>query len=178
MQPYGIVYEENLFSLEQGMLFLHKKYGVMKKTALLKLAAVMFLFYLALSVISFFVAGDVFYPILVLILFIANIVMLPTAVKNTYVKPSARANFQRGAKQIVLFDDRMEYTTAFGKSVFFYEDIVTVLECGGIITVIPDTGTVPLCISSQCVKKGDYKTFLSLFSSKMGNRFEIKEGRK
>lgn len=172
MQPYGIVYEENLYSLEQSVIFWHKKCGVMKISVLLKMAAVIFGIYALIAAATFLFSKDIFYPLLVMLLFATNIALLPVTVKNTFLRPTARANFQKGNKQLVLFEERLEYTTPFGKSVYYYDDIVAACEKNGVISILVDTATLPFCVPSGCVKKGEYSKFSALLQQQLGAKFE------
>ena len=175
MTPYGIVYEENLFSLEQSVNYWHKKYGVMKKKSLLKIALILLVFYAVIAAVSFIIGKDFYYVILAVTLLITNLVLFPIYVKNSFVKPTTRANFQRGEKQIVLFGDRLEYTTPYGKSVYYYDEIMSAQESEGLLTIVVDTAAMPISVSEGSLKKGEYQKFLFILEGLMGARLERKE---
>lgn len=90
----------------------------------------------------------------------------------------ALTNTQREDKQIVVYEDRIEYGTGYTRAVYYYSDIVFCCECADIITIITDTAAIPLSVQKASIKKGDYQEFSAVLRRYAGNKYEYMGGKK
>ncbi len=169
MTPYGIVYKDNIFALEQSCLVWQKKYGVLRASSLIKTTAIIsvliFLINGALFLLNMQEADLLFFTSVFMSILFAFLVYF--SFKTTYVKQLAKGSMNLYQKQAVLFEDRIEFTSPYARSVFYYSEILCCEEKAGILTIIPDKGMLPISIYSSCVGKGNYDVFIRILKEKM-----------
>lgn len=176
MTPYGIVYRESPYSLQESVALWQKKFGVLKLGSVMKIngiiAGIMALICVALLIFKVNPSYIMTLITLTVILVIGNYFIL----KFSYIKEITRTNFQNTDKQIVLFEDRIEYTTPISKGEYYYDELTLAHEKNGIITLIIDTASFPCSICAHEVKKGDYRKFSQILRQKMGAKYEFEGG--
>ncbi|MBQ8504343.1 MAG: hypothetical protein IJ491_08740 [Clostridia bacterium] len=176
MTPYGIVYKENLYSLQESVTVWQKKIGVLKLGTVLKIDAVILSIDLVLCLLMILLKADGIYIAMLAVLGILCAAAVYIVTKNSFLKEITRVNFQNTDKQIVLFEDRIEYVTPFSKGEYFYDELVFAHEKNGIITLLIDEASLPCSICAHEVKKGNYETFSRILREKMGNRYIFEGG--
>ena len=178
MTPYGIVYKDNLYALEQSCLVWQKKVGLLRLSALIKpiLLEIIFVFLIngALFLLNKDDAGFFLYTSVVMAVCFAFLTYF--TFKTTYVRQLAKVNMVLYQKQAVLFENRIEFKSPYSRSVFYYDEILHWEEKAGILTIIIDKSMLPISIYGSCVGKGSYDEFTRLFSEKMGAAHNGKEG--
>lgn len=175
MTPYGIVYKESIHAYEQSVRVWQKNFGVLKGRTILKLSAFLWILAIIVTVVLFLINTDVTYALFYCFLTAAVNVISYMLIKSNYIKQISTGNYQNYDKQIVLFEDRMEITTSFGKGCYYYDEILLVHEKNAVITIIIDEGAAPYCIFAHGIKKGEYGKFLNLLVEKTAP-FGIFEG--
>ena len=98
-------------------------------------------------------------------------------VNNTYIKQMALTNTQKEDKQIILYEDRLEFGTGYTRAIYYYSDIVLCSESSGVITIITDTAAMPLSIQKSCVSKGSYDEFSFILRKNMGGKYQYMGGK-
>ncbi len=166
MTPYGIVYNENIHAFEQSVRLWQKKFGVLKIRTFVKISAVLWALAIVVTVALFVAKIDILYAVFYWIMTLCMNIFSYFTAKNGYVKQICKGNYQPYEKQIVLFEDRLEITTGYGKGTYYYDEIVLVHEKNGVITIIIDEGAAPYCVYAHGIKKGDYRTFSSILKEK------------
>ncbi len=178
MTPYGIVYKDNLYALEQSCLIWQKKYGVLRAPALIKPIAIEILFVFLINGALFLInkddAGFLIYTSVVMAVCFAFLTYF--TFKTTYVRQLAKVNIDIYQKQVVLFEDRIELKSSYSHSVFYYDEIIHWKEEAGILTIIIDKSMIPISIYGSCVGKGNYEKFTCIFKEKMNSSLSGKEG--
>lgn len=178
MTPYGIVYKDNLYALEQSCLIWQKKYGVLRASAIIKPIAIEILFVFLINGVLFLINKDdmgfLVYTSVVMAVCFAFLTYF--TFKTTYVRQLAKANIDLYQKQAVLFEDRIEFKSSYSHAVFYYDEIICWKEEAGILTIIIDKSTIPISVYSSCVGKGNYEKFVSLFKDKVNSSLSGKEG--
>lgn len=169
MTPYGIVYKDNLFALEQSCNIWQKKFGILKIGSIVKISAIFAAIIFAVCGVLSFVNKDemLFYLYISVIMSAVFIFLTYFTNKLVYVKEIAKTRMNKEQKQAVLYEDKIVLTSPYIKSEFYYEDILYFEEKNGILTLIFDAGMVPTSIYSSCVGKGDYSEFCRIFKEKM-----------
>ena len=180
MTPYGIVYRDNPYALQKSVEIWQKKYGVFNIGTFLKTGAMSLLLLIpAYILLAFLYKEDlgVFF-IAFAGMVILTFVLIYIVTNNTYVKQMALTNAQKEDKQIVVYEDRIEYGTGYTKAIYYYSNIVYCCECADIITIITDTAAIPLSIQKASVKKGDYQEFSTVLRRYAGSKYEYMGGKK
>ena len=169
MTPYGIVYKDNLFALEQSCLVWQKKTGTLRLSALLKPVAIesVLIFLISGALILLNKEDAVFFIYTAVVMAVSFAVLTYFTFKTTYVRQLAKVNMALYQKQAVLFDDRIELKSPYSRSVFYYDEIIYWEEKAGILTIIIDKSMLPVSIYGSCVGKGSYDEFIRLFREKM-----------
>ncbi len=169
MTPYGIVYKDNLYALEQSCLVWQKKYGILRAKSLIKpIAAEIIIVFLINSVLFLFNRDDADFLIYTSVIMAVCFAFLTYfTFKTTYVRQLAKVNLAVYHKQAVLFEDRIEFKAPYSRSVFYYDEILYWQENAGILTIIIDKSMIPISIYSSGVGKGSYEDFTRLFKEKM-----------
>lgn len=172
MTPYGIVYKDNPFAMEHSCAVWQKKYGVLKPSFLIKTISLIVLFVILInSLLVLFKIGEpdiMLYTSVMMSVCFSFIVYF--TYKTNYVRQMAKANISVYQKQAVLFDFKIEFTSPYAKSEFYYDEILYCEEKAGILTIILDKGMIPVSIYSACVGKGDYEKFTAILKEKIGTR--------
>ena len=179
MTPYGIVYRDNPYALQKSVEIWQKKYGVFNIPTFLKIGALSTLMLIPVTILLAYMNKEdlgVFF-IMFAGMIILTFVLIYMVVNNTYVKQMSLTNAQKEDKQIVLYEDRLEYGTGYTKAIYYYSDIVYCCECADTITIITDTAAIPLSVQKASVKKGDYQEFSNVLRRCAGTKFEYKGGK-
>lgn len=176
MTPYGIVYKENIYAFEESIRVWQKKFGVLKLSTFIKISAVLWALAAVITVALYLLGIDAIYAVIYIVLTVITNIFVWIGIRNGYIKQISKANYQPTEKQIVLFDDRMEITTGYGKGTYFYDEILMVYERNSIITIILDSGATPYCVSMPDIKKGDYRIFTQLLKEKTAPVYVSKGG--
>ena len=180
MTPYGIVYRDNPYALQKSVEIWQKKYGVFNIPTFLKIGALSTLMLIPVTILLAYMNKEdlgVFF-IMFAGMIILTFVLIYMVVNNTYVKQMSLTNAQKEDKQIVLYEDRLEYGTGYTKAIYYYRDIVYCCECADIITIITDTAAIPLSVQKASVKKGDYQEFSNVLRRCAGTKYEYMGGKK
>lgn len=177
MTPYGIVYKENLYSLQESVTVWQKKFGVLKLGTVLKIDAVIMSIALVICFILLLFKVDGMYVAMLAFLGLLSAGTVYFLIKYSFMKETTRVNFQNTDKQIVLFEDRIEYVTPFSKGEYYYDELVFAEEKNGIITLLIDEASLPCSICAHEIKKGDYRIFSQILREKMGEKYIIEGGR-
>lgn len=179
MIPYGIVYRDNPYALQTSVEIWQKKFGVYNIATFFKLGGISALALLAVNLLIGFIKKDTFavYVTTTFVMLALTFILIYMIVKNTYIKQMALANTQKEDKQIVLYNDRLEFGTGYTKAVYYYSDVVYCCEKGDIITIITDTAAIPLSIQKSSVKKGDYHIFSVNLRQTMAGKYEYMGGK-
>ncbi len=178
MTPYGIVYKDNLYALEQSCLIWQKKMGLLRASSLIKPIAIeiilVFLINGALFLFDKDSVGFLAYTSVVMAVCFAFLTYF--TFKTTYVRQLAKVNMALYQKQAVLYEDRIEFKSPYSRSVFYYDEILYCEEENGILTIIIDKSMLPISIYNSCVGKGSYEEFNRIFKEKMDSLHKGKEG--
>ena len=176
MTPYGIVYKDNIYALEQSCLVWQKKVGLLRVSALIKPilleTILVFLINGALFLLNKDDAGFLIYTSVIMVLCFAFLTYF--TFKTTYVRQLAKGNITLYQKQAVLFEDRIEFKSPYSRSVFYYDEILYCEEKDGIITIIIDKSMLPISIYSCCIGKGSYDSFSAILREKLGAAYKRK----
>ena len=111
------------------------------------------------------------------IMLILTFLLIYMVVNNTYIKQMAIANTQKEDKQIILFEDRMEFGTGYTRATYYYSDIVLCSEEADVITIITDTAAMPFSIQKSSVTKGSYDEFSLILRRVMGTKYKYMGGK-
>lgn len=177
MTPYGIVYKDNAFALEHSYKTWQKKFGVMTASSLLKLLSVSLGIIIAFNLTAMALIEDAqtyFFNIIFMCIMTGVLVFI--IVKNTCVRQMSKMAMSHQKKQAVLFDDRIEFTLAYSKSCYYYDEISSCQLSQGILTIILSPSSMPVSIYSASVEKGSFEGFIKILEEKLGSTFERKEG--
>ena len=180
MTPYGIVYRDNPYALQKSIEIWQKKYGVFNLPTFLKIGALSLLLIIPANILLAFMNKEdlsIFFIILAGMI-VLTFVLVYIITNNTYVKQMALTNTQKDDKQIIIYEDRIEYGTGYTKAFYYYSDIVYMRECADIITIITDTAAIPFSIQKSSIKKGDYQEFSAVLRRYAGNKYEYMGGKK
>ena len=180
MTPYGIVYRDNPYALQKSVEIWQKKFGVFNIPTFLKIGGVSAVVLLAVNLILGLFAenGIMTYMGSFVIMAVLSFVLIYMIVNNTYVKQMALANTQKDDKQIILYEDRLEYGTGYTRASYYYCDIVCCYESAEIITIITDTAALPFSVQKSNVIKGSYDEFSFILRKYMGIKYEYEGGKK
>ena len=126
MTPYGIVYRDNPYALQKSVEIWQKKFGVFNLPVFLKIGGISAVILLAVNLLLglFSEDGILTYISSFVIMLILIFVLVYVVINNTYVKQMALANTQKEDKQIVLYEDRMEFGTGYTRATYYYSDII------------------------------------------------------
>lgn len=180
MTPYGIVYRDNPYALQKSVEIWQKKFGVLNITTFLKIGGMSAIILLVVNIILglFAKGGIITYLGSFVVMLILTIVFIYAVIKNTYIKQMALTNTQKEDKQILIYEDKIEYGTGYTRATYFYSDIVYCCESDDLITIIPDTAAIPFSIQKSSVLKGNYQEFSSLLRKYAGNKYEYMGGKR
>ena len=180
MTPYGIVYRDNPYALQKSVEIWQKKFGVYNLPTFLKTGGISALLLFAVNIILSFLSKETFITYLstFIIMVILTFLLIYMVVNNTYVKQMALTNTQKEDKQIVLYEDRLEFGTPYTRAVYYYKDIVYCCEQSDIITIITDTAAMPFSIQKSSISKGSYDEFSFKLRALIGGKYEYMGGKK
>lgn len=176
MTPYGIVYKENIHALQESVTVWQKKIGVLKLGTVLKIDAVIMSIALVICFALILFKVDGIYVAMLAFLGILAAATVYFLIKHSFMKETTRVNFQNTDKQIVLFEDRIEYVTPFSKGEYYYDELAFAYEKNGIITLLIDEASLPCSICAHEIKKGNYETFSKILREKMGSKYTFEGG--
>lgn len=179
MTPYGIVYRDNPYALQKGVEIWQKKFGVFNIPTFLKIGGFSAVILLTVNLLLglFSKEGIFTYMGSFAIMVILSFVLIYVIVNNTYIKQMALTNTQKEDKQIILYEDRLEFGTEYTKAIYYYNDIVLCSEEADVITIITDTAAMPLSIQKSCVSKGSYDEFSFILRKNMGIKYQYMGGK-
>lgn len=179
MTPYGIVYRDNPYALQKSVEIWQKKFGVFNIPTFLKIGGFSAIVLLAINLLlGYFSEGGILtYMSSFVIMLILTFVLIYMVVNNTYVKQMALANTQKEDKQIILYDDRLEFGTGYTRSTYYYSDIILCSEESDIITIIVDTAAMPFSIQRNTVLKGSYYEFSFILRRVLGGKYQYMGGK-
>ena len=179
MTPYGIVYRDNPYALQKSVEIWQKKFGVLNIPTFLKVGGLSAIVLLAVNLLlGYFSQGGVLtYMSSFVIMLILTFLLIYMIINNTYVKQMALANTQKEDKQIILYEERLEFGTGYTRATYYYSDIVLCREEAGIITIITDTAAMPFSVQKNCVSKGSYDEFSFILRRVMGGKYQYMGGK-
>ena len=139
MTPYGIVYRDNPYALQKSVEIWQKKFGVFNLPVFLKIGGISAVILLAINLLLGYLSdqGIISYILTFVFMIIFVFVLIYMTINNTYVKQMALANTQKEDKQIVLYEDRLEFGTGYTRATYYYSDIIFCSEESDIITIFP-----------------------------------------
>lgn len=180
MTPYGIVYRDTVASLNEGANVWQKKSGLVnKKYVILSFIIISALIIIANRIIlSFYKEPELNYMSNIIFTaaeIISVVFMLYTSIKKNARNIFISTNSSKNMKQAVLRENDIEFSTAFSKSNYFYDEIESVVEGIYSLNIIIEKGNLPICISKIDVAKGDMEKFISLLKEKMKGRYSFEE---
>lgn len=180
MTPYGIVYRDNPYALQKSVEIWQKKFGVFKASTFLKLGGISAILLFAVNFVLALLSKETFIAHMstFVIMVILTFVLIYMVVNNTYVKQMALTNTQKEEKQIVLYEDRLEFGTPYTRAVYYYSDVVYCCEVSDIITIITDTAALPISVQKSSVSKGSYDEFSFKLRSYLASKYEYMGGKK
>ncbi len=179
MVPYGIVYKENPHAFGESVKVWQKKFGVLTKKNIFKMLMIMVFEIIIATAITLLTADDPFFAIITPVF---GVIMAVSSyffvVRNSVVKQTVRANFRPddARKQIVLFEDRLEYTSPFGKGSYYYNEILCAHEKNGVLTVVVDAEALPLSVFRHGIEKGEYERLTFILRGCLGEKYEYEGG--
>lgn len=175
MTPYGIVYKDNLSSLNEGSEIWRKKSDIISKKALVVSLLLISLSIIAVNFIIFqFRTDKEFYSLATLILTAMEIVSVFFLLKSTLrrnVKNIFTTSSTKGLKQAVLRENEIEFSTPMSKSNYFYEEIEEVVEGVNSVNIIVEKENLPVCISKSGIEKGEIESFILILKEKMKDKY-------
>ncbi len=178
MAPYGIVFKEDINLLNESVRVWQKKYGVLKISTLLKASAFFFTLFAVPGLIISIVTSQTDTLIFSFALFAAiSVIYSWLVLKKRFIKQITNSNYQNCEKQIVLYGDCLEITTAYGKGRYYYDEIACIHENKGIITVIIDSAAFPYSVCPHGIIKGDYLKFAEILQQRASAKYEYRGGR-
>lgn len=179
MTPYGIVYRENPHAFGESVKMWQKKFGVLTKNSIIKMFLIMLIEIVACSFLMLLIKADPFFIVTTPVFgAVMAVIAYFSIVKNSIVRQTVRANFRPDdvRKQVVLFEDRLEYTTSFGKGSYYYNEILFAHEKNGVLTVIIDTNALPVSIYRHGIEKGEYEKFTYILRGCLGGKYKYEGG--
>ena len=179
MTPYGIVYRDNPYALEKSVEIWQKKFGVFNIWTFAKFGGLSAVVLLAVNLLlGYFSEGGIMtYMGSFVIMLVLTFLLIYMIVNNTYIKQMALTNTQKEDKQIILYEDRLEFGTGYTRAIYYYSDIVLCSESSGVITIITDTAAMPLSIQKSSVSKGSYDEFSFILRKNMGSKYQYMGGK-
>ena len=179
MTPYGIVYRDNPYALQKSVEIWQKKFGVFNLPVFLKIGGLSAIVLFAVNLLLGYFSEDgiLTYMSSFAVMLILTFVLIYMVINNTYVKQMSLANTQKEDKQIVLYDDRLEFGTGYTRATYYYSDIILCREEADIITIITDTAAMPFSIQKSSVSKGSYDEFSFILRKYMGGKYQYMGGK-
>ena len=179
MTPYGIVYRDNPYALQKSVEIWQKKFGVLNISTFLKIGSIPAVILLAVNLLLglFSEDGIIAYMGSFAVMTVLSFVLIYVVINNTYVKQMALTNTQKDDKQIILYEDRIEFGTGYTRATYYYSDIVLCREEADVITIITDTAAMPFSIQKSCVSKGSYDEFSFILRKNMGIKYQYMGGK-
>lgn len=175
MTPYGIVYKDKLPALNEGAEIWNKKSGFISKKYFIISVILASLSIIAVNFIIFNLRTDKdVYATASLLVTVMEIISV-----SFLLKSSLRKNIKNvfgtvsndNLKQAVLRENDMEFSTAYSKSNYYYEEIEKVIEGINSVNIIVEEGNIPVCISKNGIIKGEAEKFLIILKEKMKGRY-------
>ncbi len=179
MTPYGIVYKENPHAFGESVKVWQKKFGVLTKKNIFKMFMIMLLEIIITSAVLLLTKADPFFiattPLFGVLMAVSSYFFV---VKNSVIKQTVRANFRPddARKQLVLFEDRLEYTSPFGKGSYYYDEILCAHEKNGVLTILVDTDALPISVFRHGMENGEYERFTFILRGHLGGKYEYEGG--
>lgn len=176
MLPYGIVINQDRFSLQQAIMLWQRKFGILKTKSILLfcvLPAAAFSLIYAFAILlldkensftAIFIAAAIYFIIL-------SIYIALNAIRSA---KEFSATTRSTRMQLVLKQDVLEITTEFSKDIIPYGEIDFCFEKNFLLTLIYDKKSLPVAVSKMLTEKGDYDMFVSLLKNKVADRYEKK----
>lgn len=179
MTPYGIVYRDNPYALQKSVEIWQKKFGVFNIPTFLKIGGLSALVLLAVNLLLGVLSQDGIFTYIssFIIMTVLVFVLIYVITNNTYVKQMSLANTQKEDKQIVLYEDRLEFGTGYTRATYYYNDIVLCHEEADVITIVTDTAAMPLSVQKSSVSKGSYDEFSFILRKYMGGKYQYMGGK-
>ena len=179
MTPYGIVYRDNPYALQKSVEVWQKKFGVFNIPTFLKIGGLSAIVLLAVNLLLGVFSEDGIFTYIssFLIMTVLVFLLIYMVTNNTYVKQMSLANTQKDDKQIILYEDRLEFGTGYTRAIYYYSDIVLCHEKADVITIVTDTAAMPLSVQKSCVSKGSYDEFSFILRKNMGGKYQYMGGR-
>ncbi len=103
MTPYGIVYKDNLFALEQSCKIWQKKFGVLRTSVLLRVIALIEIPVIIVLSVLFIINDNIASGILSTLFIMALVAACYFVTSKSYIKQIARENISPYQKQAVIF---------------------------------------------------------------------------
>ena len=179
MTPYGIVYRDNPYALQKSVEIWQKKFGVFNIPTFMKIGGLSAIVLLAVNLLLGFFSEDGIFTYIssFIIMSVLVFVLIYMVTNNTYVKQMSLANTQKEDKQIVLYEDRLEFGTGYTRATYYYSDIIFCSEESDIITIIADNAAMPFSVQKNSVSKGSYDEFSFILRKYMGGKYQYMGGK-
>lgn len=176
MTPYGIVFKENIHTLQESVRVWQKKFGVLKVNTVLKIGAVIMSMALISALVFLVLKMDGIYISLTAFVGLLVAFSVYFLIRNSFLREITRLNYQNTEKQIVLYDEKMIVTSPYSIGEYFYDEIPFVHEKNGIVTVVTDEASLPISVCVHEVEKGDYRVFARILKEKLGAKYHFEGG--
>ena len=176
MTPYGIVYRDTVASMNEGAGIWQKKSGIVSKKYLALSLILISALIIGVNriILSFYDEPELYYVsniIFTVIEIISVTVLMFTSLKKNIREIFTGTNLTKTVKQAVLREKDIEFSTAFSKSNYYYDEIDSVVEGIYSVNIIIEKGNLPICISKIDIAKGDIEKFIFILKDKMKDRY-------
>lgn len=176
MTPYGIVYRDTVASLNEGANIWQKKNKIVSKKYLILSILLISALIIGVNrvILNFYdepelySASNMFFSAFE----IASVVFLIlSSLRKNLKDVFMSANSSKAVKQAVLREEDIEFSTAFNRANYFYDEIDSVVEGIYSLNIIIEKGNLPVCISKSDIAKGDIEKFTLILREKMKDRY-------
>lgn len=176
MFPYGIVINQDRFSLQQAVILWQRKFGILKAKNIFifcVLPAVVFSVIYASAILLLDKENSFTAIIIATVTYFVflSIYIALTAIRSVKEFSSSSKNTKM---QLVLKQEVIEITTEFSKEVIPYDEIAFCFEKNFLLTLIYDKNSIPVAVAKMLIEKGDYEIFVALLKSRIADRYEKK----
>lgn len=176
MLPYGIIINQDRFSLQQAIMLWQRKFGIFKTKNILLFCifpALLFSIIYAFAILLLDKENSFTAIIIATVIYFVflGIYIALTAIRSAKEFSASSKNIRM---QLVLKQEALEITTEYSREVIPYDEIAFCFEKNFLLTLIYDKNSLPVAVAKMLIEKGDYETFVALLKSKIADRYEKK----
>ncbi len=179
MTPYGIVYSDNIISLNECK----KQWLKYEKTFYLPsfligyavIAALIILGNILLILFDVEMISDYYYMVITEMIFSFIIYLFSVRkIKESFFKA---ALFSKEKKQVVLRENSVVFTAPYRQSEYFYDELDFIIETENTIMFFIDSKySYPTYVSKNSTEKGDFDLFKKILAEKSGSKYRFLGG--